>query len=616
MKTKCYPKICYLFCVLYFSVCANMNAQMDTITITESFASINLKEIAKTYNSAENTTIYQVYKQNLSTKKKNKKNLFVPIDKDNSFITFCISNKSSEKQDLIVEINNALINNISFYEKKIDSFILVNQTGSDFPFSSRLINDRNYLYPITLLPNETGLFAFQFKKKQISLNIPAKVWNKNSFDQYHKTQLLIIGLYIGLSVLSILLSLYIFSLLRMKVYFIYALYVISVGLYLISDLGLYFQYFINKSKHFDKYIHVLFMVFTLVFLVLFSKKILNSKIHSPKISKALNFILILVILFRFSDFILPDALFLKIKPIIMNLWYASFLIINLGIIILIINSYKHQKQITIYFSIAYSFMSIGTIISIISITTGLLSAYFFGLPIVFYASFLEIGFLSFAIVLLVKDIYIERNMLSEKILIQQKNFLTAFMKGENRERKRISKELHDNIGSKLGYLKRFASDTFNNENINTTIDDICTDVRNLSHEISPSDLKLVGFENAVAELSQNISMQTSIQIDFNSYHFPDTLNENTTTQLYRVIQEAINNTLKHANAKHIDIQLIGHEETATISIEDDGAGFDFSTNKRGLGLKNMASRIKEIHGTFTIDSQPNTGTSILINIPI
>jgi signal transduction histidine kinase len=247
---------------------------------------------------------------------------------------------------------------------------------------------------------------------------------------------------------------------------------------------------------------------------------------------------------------------------------------------------------------------------------GLINTTFFGLPLVFYSSFLEILFLTSTVVLMVKNIYDERNALSEKLVLEERKNLTAFIKGEDQERKRISRELHDNIGSQLSYLKRFVSDKFNNNAVNEAIDAICSDVRNLSHEISPSDLKLIGFKNAISDLARDLSSQTSMSIDFNSYKFPEKLQDNTEIQLYRVVQEALNNVLKHAAASCIDIQLIGHGSFATMAIEDDGKGFDLNIQKEGIGLKNIILRVTQIGGKLELDSKPNKGTSLLITFPL
>ena len=610
-----YHKIIILLIFILFGFSLNLKAQIDTLFINDNFESINLKNIAGYVNSSENLALDEIKKSDLNFVNKNKQYILINIEHDYGVVLFCVANKSKKKQDLIVEINNALINDILFFEKKIDSFKLLNKTGTDYIFNSRPINDRLFLYPISLQPNETSTYAFRFKNTKISLLIPATIWNKNQYEKHNKTQYLIIGVYYGLSFLSILLGLYMFILLRKKMYLLYVFYILSLGLYLFTYLGLYFQYVIDESHFFNKYIYVLFTVTTMVLFVLFSKKILHANEHSPKTSKFLNYILIIAIALRFGDFVLPDSVFSSLKPTIMRLWYLTFFIINFGLIFLIIKSYKHQKRITLFYGIAFSFISIGTITTVISITTGTIKSYFLGLPIIFYSSFFEMGFLTFTIILFVKDIYTERNKLSEKIAVQQKQFLNAFMKGEDRERKRISKELHDNIGSKLGYLKRLVSDKFNDDSTNNTIDSICDDVRNLSHDISPSELKLVGLESAVSDLSKQISTQTSLNVDFYSYHFPDNLNEETSTQLYRIIQEAFNNIIKHAEAKNIDLQLVGHENYATINIEDDGIGFDTSNKKRGLGLKNMTSRAQQLNGTLSIDSQPTIGTSLLITFP-
>ena len=300
----------------------------------------------------------------------------------------------------------------------------------------------------------------------------------------------------------------------------------------------------------------------------------------------------------------------------MNIWYAIFMVMVVLITIQIALFFRTNSKRSSIFAFAYIFMILGVCITILYHSYGIVNTMVYGLPVVFYSSFLEILFLTFTVIFMVKDIYDERNTLSEKLIIEEKKNLTAFIKGEDKERRRISKELHDNIGSQLGYLKRFVSDKLKDENVNKAIDAICNDVRNLSHEISPSDLSLIGFENAVSDLAKNLSDQTSLGVDFGNYNFPEKLDENTETQLYRIVQELLNNILKHADAKQVDIQLIGQDKHATITIEDDGKGFNRSDVSFGLGLKNIVSRIEQIGGKIELDSTINKGTSVLITIPV
>lgn len=616
MKTNYYHN-CFIFSVFLCLVCVlNLKAQVDTLFINNTFENADLSRISNRYSSSFNTSIPNAYKKSYSQKTNKNNYAFFNINEDFGFLTFSVSNKTEVPQNLVIEIYNALINEINFYEKTTNSFLLLNTSGTDFPFASRLKNDRNFLYPILLKPKESKSYIFQFKKEKISIVVPAKIWTESAFQKQNKQQYLFIGIYYGLCFISIIISLYIFYILREKLYLLYATYVVFLGLYLFSYLGLYFQFFCNNEPFYNKYIHVFFTLGSMLLFVLFSIKVLNAEVIAKKITKFLYAFLGCMAIIRFAEFYLPNHVFSNVKPFIIKFWFVSFLLIIAILLFLIIKSYKYQKKVTILYAVAYSFLGIGTVLTIINVSTGTINAFILGLPVVFYASFLEILFLTFTIILMVKGIYDERNILSKKIVIQEKKNLTAFIKGEDQERKRISKELHDNIGSQLSYLKRFISDKFKDEGVTETIDVICNDVRNLSHDISPSDLKIVGFENAVEDLTKNISTQTSLNVDFNSYHFPETLNEDIETQLYRVIQEAFNNILKHAEATHIDVQLMGHENSITITIEDDGKGFDTTNEENGIGLKNMNSRIHQIGGALSIDSQISKGTAVLITLSI
>lgn len=605
--------------IILLTICSNSQeiiAQIDTLYVDNGFVNQDLETFVNLFSTDRKVSHETAYINSLSSTKEVNKYVFFGLKNDYCYLSFTVLNRSNNKQNLILEISNTLMNNLSLYEKSVDGFNILNKTGTDFTFSTRLKNDRKFLYPITLNKNENKTYLFQIIKPKSSLIIPGKIWSEPPFQQHNKRQYLIIGLYFGLCLISILISLYTYTILRNNMYLIYALYVISLGLYLFSFLGLFFQYFISENEAYNKYTHVFFTVSSLVLFVMFSQKVLNSIKHAQKIRRLLNTILVVIIIIRFSDFVLPSNIFIRVKPLIMRLWYLSFIIVNIGLVLLILKSYKHQKKVTLFYTIAFSFMCLGSIITIVNLSSGYIDAQIMGLPIVFYASFLEIIFLTFTIVFMVKEIYEERNELSIKLANQQKKFLTAFLKGEEKERDRIGKELHDNIGSKLSYLKRFVDEKFKSPEVNSTVDDLCNDVRNLSHEISPSEIKLVGLVNALTDLAQTHSSGTNIEVVFNSYHPPKFIDENISHNLFRIVQEALNNVIKHASARRVDIQLIGYDNNITIAIEDNGKGFNLNLKNKGFGIKNMSSRVHQLNGEITIDSRINSGTSILITVPI
>ena len=390
-----------------------------------------------------------------------------------------------------------------------------------------------------------------------------------------------------------------------------------LGLYISSYTGLFSQFFLDNTQVFDKYRHyVVFSELSLLLFVIFSQNILEAKTYMPKLKRWVRILLIVAVSIRALIHFIISGWFESYLFYFMNLWYAVFLVLTVLISIEIVLYFKTNFKRSSLFAFAYIFMISGVGLTILYHSYGLIDTTLFGLPIIFYSSFLEILFLSFTVVLMVKNIYDERNTLSEQLVVEEKKNLTAFIRGEDQERKRISQELHDNIGSQLSYLRRLISDSFNNHTVNDAIDSICTDVRNLSHQISPSDLKLIGFKNAVSDLATNISSQTYLKVDVYAFQFPEKLEDTTEVQLYRITQEAINNVLKHAEAQCVDIQLIGHGGFATLSIEDDGTGFSPDHQKEGLGLKNIALRVSQIGGQFTLDATPQKGTSILISFPL
>ncbi len=307
-------------------------------------------------------------------------------------------------------------------------------------------------------------------------------------------------------------------------------------------------------------------------------------------------------------------LFIRFTQLFMKMWYGLILIICLLIVFETIIFFKKNRRRTSLFSVAYLCMLSGAIVTILYHSYGFVNSNIYGLPIMFYSSFFEILFLTFTIVFMVKEIYDERNVLTVQLAHQQQKFLTAFIDGQEKERERISEELHDNVGSKLSNFKRLFSREYSNKKMDNQIDIICNDVRELSHQLMPSEIKLVGLPGAISDLIIKYS-EDGLTIEFNCYEFPENISETITTNLYRVVQESLNNIVKHAEANTVDVQIIGHKDHLTLSIEDDGKGFNKSKLISGIGLRNIKSRIEQLKGNFLLDTSLNKGTSILITIP-
>ena len=202
--------------------------------------------------------------------------------------------------------------------------------------------------------------------------------------------------------------------------------------------------------------------------------------------------------------------------------------------------------------------------------------------------------------------------------------IKAMVATQEDERKRISRDLHDDVGTKLSALKFFlsslhekASDS-NNEEIKSLaqsseqfITEAMQDVRQLLLNLSPTVLEEFGYTTAVEGLVNKINETKQINFNLVVFGMKQRLQKDYELALYRITQELINNVLKHAEAKNVSLQIGQRDEKIILMMEDDGKGFDLNAHKDGYGLHNLDARTKLMQGTMIIDSKAGKGTSVL-----
>lgn len=218
---------------------------------------------------------------------------------------------------------------------------------------------------------------------------------------------------------------------------------------------------------------------------------------------------------------------------------------------------------------------------------------------------------------------IQVNDITEQIRLEkeldQKNqqMIEAVLNAQEHERKIIGEELHDNINQILTAIKINLGFILGHEELRKDLVSRCLDnatlaieeVRKLSRAlILPSNLRELGLVPSVSILVKDIQAVTSLNIEVNAADFnEDFLNEEQKTALYRIIQEQMNNILKHAKASNVHIHLTNNSEGVELSISDDGRGFDPSVKRNGVGFYNIRNRVKLFNGSLIIDSTPGKG---------
>ena len=204
----------------------------------------------------------------------------------------------------------------------------------------------------------------------------------------------------------------------------------------------------------------------------------------------------------------------------------------------------------------------------------------------------------------------------------QKEQANAVMETQESERKRIAEDLHDSLGHLLSTAKMHLQTLPENEKSKVEssvhlLNQASEEIRNITFNLMPRTLEEGGLIPALHELAGKVSKAGVVNVNLQVHNMERfTLEKQSQFNIYRIVQEAVNNILKHADAKEISIQLVGQDDHLSIMIEDDGKGFDTTTRKTGRGLKNIVTRSLWLKGNINIDSSPGRGTTITTEIPI
>jgi len=203
---------------------------------------------------------------------------------------------------------------------------------------------------------------------------------------------------------------------------------------------------------------------------------------------------------------------------------------------------------------------------------------------------------------------------------QQHERLELVIKTQEAERKQLATELHDDLGMRLSTLQMYLSeiDTAQNSrasHLTPLLNDAIADIRNLLRDLNPKLLFEEGLRVAVEELATKLNAVGFLQFELLWLDFPEKLPEVIEINLFRIIQELVNNTLKHAEATHITLQLLQRDQQWVIIYEDNGQGFERQPLSSGFGLQNIENRVQLLKGHLHFDTAPQRGVHVTIEIP-
>lgn len=562
----------------------------------------------------------------------------VPLLKQNKFssgvtssVYWLIVNLPRQRFEQKLVIGNPNINRLDFYRVTNGKVVLDHITGDHYPFRQRPVNNRLFVFP--LLPTEQqNFYLVRVDKHNESLQLDAEVVSDAEFYNGMTEENLINALTWGILLLIIVFGTFLFISVKDKLYLYYVLYILSALLWVLADTGYGFQLlwpeypdFANRARLF---LNLCLTVTIIQFMQAFIGQSSDSRWYKPlQIIKIINIIfavLVLTVPFPTGDanqalyvflvihltidaFTLIPFLLSIIEKVRTNNRQAWFYLISvLALMVCIFAELFEQAGVTI--SNTSYFQDYG-------VQTGIV---------------IEAVILNFGLAIRFNRYKNDKEQLLIKINQKQNELTERIIETQESERKKIAGQLHDEVGSLLSLASLHISSVIDQnkgsqetvlklKKADEVLHSVTTTVRNMSHTLTPLAIERYGFKNAIIDLQNTINLAGVLKIECIIIGFEerDKYNIHLLNDVYRIVQESVNNIIKHAEATHALIQVIGYDEIISVMIEDNGKGLSSSIVKKpGIGIAGIHSKIDYFGGRIEWSEKRDGGTLVNIEIPV
>ncbi|WP_165784738.1 sensor histidine kinase [Solitalea longa] len=546
------------------------------------------------------------------------------------WLAIALKNSSADEKSIAYTFyNNGLLFNL--YELKNNSAKLIDSNSMHKPLLERNFPVRGVSFQLLLKPHETKILLIRIKGTTASsIYTPIDISSTNELLFFEIGYSYLIGKYIGYFLLALIANLLLWAVLKNKLHFFLACYILIILGFILDDFHFDSMEFGGRFFRHWSYVHEVFFVGMALYFcsrvfILFT----DQQNENPRLYYWLSrYNLILLLL---SVIVLLSSLTFNYSPKVYKIagtityYYTAFGFFLL-IYVLLYGVVKKQYYALLYF-ISSALLLAGFVSYIAgSFKLGRLLNIRPGNIINGLA--LEITILTFFFVYKYKK---EKDELQEKTLESIKlkeEHSAALLEMQENERTRIANDLHDDVGNTLNGLRLMTQNYFaktpaaNNEEAEYRqqlldgIKKVNIDLRNISHNLLPENLALTGLISSIKNRLNLYNVNnTGIYITFIHEGNIEALPDKVKLIVYRIINELLQNTVKHSEATKATMQCLLFDNSLQIIMEDNGRGFNNNANQqKGLGINSIQSRVDYLNGIFEIDSNEN-GTTIIIEIP-
>lgn len=532
------------------------------------------------------------------------------IPKQYYWIHFSITNIASADSSLIIDIENARLNELELFGMSGNMLQSLGKAGDFYPFSQRSLSHKDFLYPVTILPGQKKEYFLYINQVGHTFTLPVKIYTEKSFSTFTFTDYLFDGVTYGILLFVAVVSFLFFLTSKHYLYLYYCLYIITAILWFLSYFGLGYQYLWGNHPPMNTSMAPAMASLNIGLNLQICQVLLRLAKTGGLINKMANVTkaaLLILALFPFGcnlnnyGYAVNHAyLMLFLSAILLAMLIVSFSVF--------FYSLKGFIEAKLY--LAASLLKAGSIVHLAFLELGIAPARYH------MEGLLQIG------------IFIEITLFTYALALRYTSFKTRtfvrVIKAHENERALICKEIHDGIsGSLTGInygMENFvrqaaflpAEKKMQLEKICAELNKVELEAKNISHNTMPDYIKV----NSIAEIIKkyvekiqynainNAGEEKALRINFSTNEQLNTFSEAIKLNIFRMVQEILANILKHSKATNADILFSFSKREVTIIAEDNGTGFNLHGKEinDGMGIKNIRTRVELLDGNLSIKS--------------
>ncbi len=520
----------------------------------------------------------------------------------------------------LLELAYTQLDRIDFYITGAAAPAQHQQLGDALPVSQQITF---YSYPVFPLSLQSGQNTRGYIRIQssTSINTPLTLWQADAFNKYRQLKLLIGGIVYGVFIGLIFYNLFLYTTVRSPAYLWFALYLSSFAMFQFAMEGYARLYLWPEWPALADRAVTLSLWLCMASGLRFTQYIAYSHRYSPRLDRLFSALVI------FAFCIAATVIIAGPAP-------SFFLLAPFGIIVALLIPWPlflatHAGYKPARFALLGFLPILPGALLIAARSLAIIEPTFWSEHLFSIGAAASSILLSFALADRINFLREEKIAVQSQLLETERaaraareNFSSQLIQTQDNERKRLASELHDGVGQNLSFLSNALKQLEKKPDDETLHSasrisrETVNEIRFISHQLHPHILDQLGLVAAIESISDHIEEQTKVRCDVHADIDADNLDSSTQLHIYRIVQESLNNAIKHSQANHIEVNLTQESQRIILSIADNGNGLTDTKKNTGLGMESIKQRVSLNKGSIKFKSNTPHGLIIFITLPI